>query len=236
MATRMLKDLRHAIRVLSHAKGWTVVVVLSLAVGIGANAAVFTAVNALLLQKLPVQDPDSLVRLKWGGKNDMSNDESDYGNSGRSADGNPIRATFSYPMFQDFRSANQTMTDLAATRPGGVTLTIDGRAETASRLMVTGNYHALLGVVPRIGRTLTPEDDNPASPAVAVLAEGYWRSRFSADPGIIGKVVRINNLPVTIVGVTAEPFSGTQRVSAATLFFDDAAQTRRPNQRRRSRA
>ena len=117
-------------------------------------------------------------------------------------------------MFQDFRSANQTMTDLAATRPGGVTLTIDGRAETARTLMATGNYHAMLGVTPRIGRTLTAEDDNPASPAVAVLAEGYWRSRFSADPGIIGKVFRINNLPVTIVGVTAEPFSGTQRVSA----------------------
>ena len=80
--------------------------------------------------------------------------------------------------------------------------------------MATGNYHALLGVAPRLGRTLTPADDNPASPAVAVLAEGYWRSRFSADPGIIGKVVRINNLPVTIVGVAAEPFSGTQRVSA----------------------
>ena len=210
----MLKDLRHAFRVLTQAKGWTVVVVLSLAVGIGANAAVFTAVNGLLLQKLPVRDPDSLVRLKWGGKNDMSNDQSDYGNSGRSGDGYPFRATFSYPMFEDFRSANQTMTDLAATRPGGVTLTIDGRAETASTLLATGNYHALLGVTARIGRTLAPEDDNPASPAVAVLAEPYWRSRFAADPGIIGKVIRINNLPVTIVGVSAGSFTGTQRVSA----------------------
>ena len=83
----MLKDLRHGIRVLLQARAWTVVVVLTLAVGIGANVAVFTAVNGLLLQKLPVRDPDSLVRLKWGGKNDMSNDQSDYGNSGRSAAG-----------------------------------------------------------------------------------------------------------------------------------------------------
>ena len=78
-APHMLKDLRHGFRVLLQAKGWTAVVVLSLAVGIGANAAVFTAVNGLLLRKLPVTDPDSLVRLRWGGRNDMSNDSSDYG-------------------------------------------------------------------------------------------------------------------------------------------------------------
>jgi predicted permease len=223
----MLNDLRHAIRVLAHAKGWTVVVVLSLAVGIGANAAVFTAVNGLLLQKLPVRDPDSLVRLKWGGQNDMSNDESDYGNSGRGADGQSIRATFSYPMFQDFRSANQTMTDLAGSRPGGAIVTIDGRAERATTLMVSGNYHQLLGVSPRIGRILLPEDDNPAAPAVAVLSDRYWRSRFSSNPGVIGTVVRVNNLPVTIVGVTAESFTGTQLVWAQgssltmPIRFDD---------------
>lgn len=210
----MLRDLRHGVRVLMQAKGWTLVVVLSLAVGIGANATVFTAVNGLLLKKLPVQDPDALVRFKWGGKNDMSNDQSDYGNSGRSADDHPIRATFSYPMFQDFRTANQTMTDLAATRPGGVAVTIDGQSERATTLMASGNYHHLLGVSPRIGRTLLPEDDNPAAPAVAVLSDRYWRSRFSSNPGVIGTVIRVNNLPVTIVGVTAESFTGTQLVSA----------------------
>ncbi len=210
----MLKDIRHAIRVLAQAKGWTAVVVLSLAVGIGANAAVFTAVNGLLLRKLPVQDPDSLVRLKWGGENEMSTDQSDYGNSGRSADGQPIRATFSYPMFLEFRSANQTMTDLAASRPGGVTVTIAEQAEQARSLMVSSNYHQLLGVSARIGRTLLPEDDNPAAPAVAVLSYLYWQTRFSSNPGVIGTVIRVNNLPVTIVGVTAESFTGTQLVSA----------------------
>ncbi len=214
MASLMLRDLRHGVRVLMQAKGWTVVVILSLAVGIGANAAVFTAVNGLLLRKLPVEDPDSLVRLRWGGRNDMSNDQSDYGSSGRWTDGQPLHATFSYPMFQDFRTANQTMTDLAASRPGGVTVTIDGRAETASRLMVSGNYHVLLGVGARIGRTLVPDDDNPGAPAVAVLSDRYWRSRFSSDPGVIGKTIRINNVPVTIVGVTAESFTGTQLASA----------------------
>src|SRR5687768_17009083 len=94
----MLRDLRHGFRVLLQAKGWTAVVVLSLAVGIGAKAAVFTAVDGLLLRKLPVTDPDSLVRLKWGGRNQMVNDSSDYGSSAPGPDGATVRATFSYPM------------------------------------------------------------------------------------------------------------------------------------------
>src|SRR5688572_4023695 len=109
----MLRDLRNGFRVLMQAKGWTAVVVLSLAVGIGANAAVFTAVNELLLRKLPVHDPDLLVRMKWGGKNDMENDTSDYGTNRRGADGEAVRATFSYPMFQHFKAANQSLIDLA---------------------------------------------------------------------------------------------------------------------------
>ena len=210
----MLKDLRHGFRVLMQAKGWTVVVVLSLAVGIGANATVFTAVNGLLLRKLPVQDPDSLVRIKWGGKNDMVNDSNDYGSSPRGADGTPIRATFSYPMFQHFKSANQTMTDLAGSRPTGITVTIDGRAETANALLATGNYHAMLGVTAQIGRTIAPEDDNPAAPAVATLSDRYWRTRFAADPDVLGKTISINKVSAAIVGVTAPSFTGTQHVTA----------------------
>ena len=210
----MLRDLRNGFRVLLQAKGWTAVVVLSLAVGIGANAAVFTAVNGLLLRKLAVQDPDSLVRLRWGGDNDMSNDSSDYGMSAPGPNGEAVHATFSYPMFQHFRSANQTMTDLAASRPSGITVTIDGRAETASALLVTGNYHALLGVATQIGRPLTADDDNFSGPAVATLSDRYWRTRFAADPGVLGKTISINKAPVTIVGVTAPSFTGTQRSTA----------------------
>ncbi len=107
------------------------------------------------------------------------------------------------------------MTDLAATRPsGGMTVSIDGRAETASTLMATGNYHAMLGISPQLGRTLVPDDDNPAAQAVAVLSDRYWRSRFSADPGVLGKTIRINNVPITIVGVTPASFTGTQLVTA----------------------
>ncbi len=151
----MLKDLRHGIRVLLQAKGWTAVVVLSLAVGIGANTAIFTALNGMMLRKLPVRDPDGLVRFRWAGENDMVNNASDYG-SATLPTGERVQATFSYPMFEQLRSANQTLTDLAASRPiGGVTVTIDGRAETASALLTTGNYYEMLGVNARMGRTLT---------------------------------------------------------------------------------
>ena len=109
----MLKDLRHAFRLLFQAKGWTAVVLVSLALGIGANTALFSAVNGLLLKKIPVNDPDSLVRLRWSGQNDMATDSSDYGFSGKDEAGRNLRATFSYPMYQQFVVDNQTMTELA---------------------------------------------------------------------------------------------------------------------------
>src|SRR5262245_30456481 len=125
----MLRDLRHGIRVLLQAKGWTIVVVLTLAIGIGANAALFNVVNAQLLRKLSVHDPDGLVRLRWAGRNDMANDTNDYGINAPTAAGETTHTTFSYPMFQHFRSANKTLVDIAGTRPmGRVTASIDGHS------------------------------------------------------------------------------------------------------------
>ena len=113
----MLKDLRHAVRVLMRAKGWTAVVILSLALGIGANTAIFSGVNALLLTRIPVKDPDTLVRLRYGGRNDMVTSSSDYGYSNRGRDGQNIRTTFSFPMYQQFLADNQTMSELFAFTP-----------------------------------------------------------------------------------------------------------------------
>ena len=98
----MLKDLRHAARMLLRAKGWTAVVIVSLALGIGANMAIFSGVNALLLTQIPVDDPATLVRLRWGGRNDMVNSSSDYGFTLKGKDGQNVRTTFSYPMYQQF--------------------------------------------------------------------------------------------------------------------------------------
>src|SRR5262245_12108717 len=109
----MIQDLRQGLRVLLHSKGWTVVVVLSLALGIGANTAIFSVINGMLLRELPVEKPDELVRLRWSGQNDTVTNSSDYGNS-TSENGEQVRATFSYPMYAQFRKDNRTMTDLFA--------------------------------------------------------------------------------------------------------------------------
>src|SRR5438093_12420868 len=115
----MLRDLRHGVRMLLQAKGWTAVVVISLALGIGANTALFSAINGLLLKKLSVKDPDTLVRLRFAGRNDMATSSSDYGNSSKDAAGLETRATFSYPMYQQFLADNRTMADLFACAPSG---------------------------------------------------------------------------------------------------------------------
>ena len=211
----MLKDLRHAVRVLLHAKGWTIVVVLSLALGIGANTALFSVLNGLLLTEVPVRDPDSLVRLRYVGRNDMVTSSSDYGFSGRGPDGQNIRTTFSYPMYRQFAADNRTMSDLVAGAPfGRVNVVIDGQAELANAFISSGNYFQMLGVPARMGRTLVPDDDQPTAPPVAVISSRYWHTRFTTDPATIGKVVNVNSVPVTIVGILPPEFTGIQQPTA----------------------
>ena len=208
----MLRDLRHAVRMLLNAKGWTAVVVVSLALGIGANTALFSATNALLLRKVIAKDPDTLVRLRWFGKNDMVNSSSDYGFSAKHASGQDVRTTFSYPMFQQFQHDNQTMTDLFACAPAGrVNVVVDGQAEIATSFVSTGNYYQVLGVNARLGRTILPDDDRATASPVVMLSDKYWRTRFGSDPNVVGKVVRINNVAVTIVGVLPPDFTGIQQ-------------------------
>jgi predicted permease len=206
----VLKDLHHAVRMVLRAKGWTAVVVISLALGIGANTALFSAINGLLLTKLPVQDPDTLVRFRYVGRNDMVTSSSGYGFL-KKIDGQDVRASFSYPMFQQFVADNRTMTDLFACAPfGRVSVVVDGQAEIATAFIATGNYYQILGVNARIGRTLLPDDDRATAPPAAVISSKYWHGRFGSDPAAVGKVVRINNVPVTLVGVLSPDFVGVQ--------------------------
>jgi predicted permease len=208
----MIRDLRYALRMLFQAKAWTAVVVLSLALGIGANTALFGAIHGLLLTKLPVKDPDSLVRFRFVGRNDMATDSSGYGFLSNAPDGQPVRATFSYPMFQQFVADNRTLDDLFACAPyGRVNVVVDGHAEIATAFVSTGNYYRVLGVSARPGRTIVPDDDRLTAPAVAMISTRYWHARFGTDPAVVGKTVRINNVPVAIVGVIAPAFTGVQQ-------------------------
>jgi predicted permease len=206
----MFKDLIHAARMLRQSKGWTIVVLLSLALGIGANTALFTAVNGVLLQTVTVPDPGSLVRLKWAGENDMVRGTSEYG-SNQPYNGKRVTATFSYPGYLELRKANKTLTDIAALNPNNrVNVVINGEADLASVATVTGNYFTMLRATPQTGRLLQEDDDRPGAPLVGVVSHAFWRKRFAADPAIAGKIVTVNNLSVTVIGVTPEAFGGVQ--------------------------
>ncbi len=143
-------------------------------------------------------------------------------------------------MYQQFVADNQTMTDLIACAPfGRVNVVVDGQAEIAEAFISSGNYFQMLGVTARIGRTILPEDDIPTAPPVAVISSKYWHSRFGTDPAVVGKAVKVNNVPVTIVGVIV---AAVQRRTAAgrqpaghipAALARPAAQYGRPPQVRR---
>jgi predicted permease len=211
----MLHDLRHAYRMLLRSKGWTIVVLLSLAIGIGFTTALFTAVNGLLLQTVAVRDPHELVVLKWAGQNDMVRSSSDYGFS-LPEDGKSVRSTFSYAIYQQLKSANQTMTGLiAGTSLESFNFASNGSAEFATAFGVSGNYFKVLGVSAAVGRLIEDSDDAPDAESVAVLSYPFWQKRFGADRSIVGATVRLNNVPVTVVGVLPASFIGIQRLAEA---------------------
>ena len=212
--TTLVRDLRLAVRALLGAKAWTLVVLLSLALGIGANTALFTAVNGLLLQTVSVREPQRLVRFNHAGRNDMVRNSNDYGYSGTSGTRN-VRSTFSFPMIEELRAANTTLAGLAAGAPmGKLNILEGGDAQLATAYQATGNYFSVIGVSAVLGRVFGEADDRPSAPPVAVISHAYWSKRFAGQPSAIGRVVSINGQMVTIVGVTPADFTGIERLGA----------------------
>ena len=212
----MLHDLKHAYRMLMQSKGWTLVVLLSLAIGIGATTALFTAVNGLLLQTIAVREPQAIAVLKWTGENDMVRSSSDYGFS-QLHNGKRVRSTFSHATFRELQAANQTMSELVA----GASLesfnfASNGTSEIATAFGVSGNYFKALGVSAAVGRTIEASDERPDAEPVAVISHGFWQRRFAGDASIVGKTVRLNNTTVTIVGVLPASYIGIQRMADTT--------------------
>ncbi len=197
----MLRDLKYALRMLAKAPVFTVIVVLTLALGIGANTAIFTLVNAVLLKQLPVERPDELVIL--------GNPERAHGWSS----GSPRIDIFSHPLYRELQRRNDVLTDLAAAKPvGPVTLQTDGQpvdAKPISGVIATGNYFTLLGVQPLLGHAFTREETQQVSGSpVAVLGYNFWQRRFRADPRIVGASLRLNGFPFTVIGVLPPGFRG----------------------------
>lgn len=187
------QDLRYAMRMLAKNPAFTAAAVLTLALGIGLNAATFSAVNGILLRPLPgARDPDRLVQLyrKWPGL--------DYGSN-------------SIPHFQDLRDrSGDVFSDVAAWGFAPMSLSADGRSERTMGIMVSAGFFQTYGVTPALGRAFIPgeEDRGPGAHPVAVLGHGFWRDRFGADPSVVGRTLVLNGHPFQVVGVAPESFDG----------------------------
>jgi putative ABC transport system permease protein len=196
----LLQDIRYALRQLRKSPGFTITVVLTLALGIGANAAIFTLFDQVLLRMLPVARPKELVRLEWSGG--FSGSMSSFGGMFPGHIG-----YFSYPMYKDLRDQNQVFQSILASDETQVGISWHNQAESKSAEVVTGNYFQLLGLSPAAGRLFTTQDDAAKNAnAVVVLSYDYWRTHFGASQEIIGQTILINGHSFTVIGVSPQHF------------------------------
>jgi len=203
----LFKDIRYGLRGLLKRKAFAAIAVLTLALGIGANTAIFTLVNAVMLKSLPVQKPEELVLF------------SDATGEGTSLEDSPRTGQwerFSYASYEYFRDHNQSFQDIVALRSGESPLSVrqtDAQANAAVRArghLVTGNYFSVLGVRAMRGRVLTPEDDKPGAAPATVISHSYWEKELNSDPSVVGKSLIINGTNFTVVGVTPPEFFGVR--------------------------
>ena len=208
------QDVKYGARMLLANRVFTAVAVLSLALGIGANTAIFSLVNAVLLKTLPVKQPDQLVLMKWqSGQNIVAGSINGWFNM----DGGKRSSTsFSYPTFKYIRDNNSVLSDaIAFAELEQLSVGINDQAEIASGQIVSGTYYTALGVDPILGRMLTPQDDVAGASPVAVISYAYWERRFGRDPATVGKIINLNRIPFTIIGVTPARFLGTLDVQTS---------------------
>ncbi len=198
----MLSDLRHAFRQLAKSPGFTVVALLTLALGIGANAALFSIMDRLLYRPLPVPDPERLAVL-----------------AGVSADGRYFPSDFNYPLFGDYQRGNTVFENLSATALMPVGVGTNSGTERRQALLVSGNYFSMLQVEPALGRTFAPNEGVAIDDAaVVVLGHALWQTQFGADPHVIGQTVMLNGHGFTVIGVAPREFTGTTRGQTPALY------------------
>jgi len=192
----MRNDLRYGLRTLRRSPVFTVVAVVSLALGIGANTAIFSLLNQVIFRMLPVREPERLVVLHTEGQREgWSSSDND-------------EAVFSYPMYKNLRGRNQVFDGVIARATEQVTITYGGESEHSSAELVSGNFFETLGVRPALGRLFAPDDDAPGARPVIVLPYRYWKRRFAANPGIVGQTLNLNQHPMTVIGVAPAGFQG----------------------------
>src|SRR5688572_14517539 len=199
----MLQDLKHALRTLLKSPVFTTVAVLTLTLGIGANTAIFSLMNAVLLRTLPLHAPEQLYYIAHGTPEQNS-------------------TSSNYPFFERMRSRSDVFAGVTTYSTSTFRISSKEGAERVSGQFVSGNYHALLGVPMALGRGFASEDDRAAGRSpFAVISDAYWASRFGRSPDVLGKVLIVDGYPVSIVGVTAAAFDGLVpgRIAHVTLPF-----------------
>jgi len=205
----LLQDIRFGLRTLGKNPGFTLVAILTLALGIGANAAIFSLTDQVLLRLLPVERPRELVVLSSPGVG--------HGRIWSDIEGGP---SFSYPMYKDLRDRNEVFTGLLARYHLQVNVAGEGQSQLAEGELVTGNYFEVLGVRPFLGRVLTVQDETaPGANPVTVLSYGYWTRHFGSDPNILNKQLAVNGNSLTVVGVARPGFAGIQVGQIPDLFI-----------------
>ncbi|HEX8027792.1 MAG TPA: ABC transporter permease [Vicinamibacterales bacterium] len=205
-----MPNFRLALRTLFKSPFITLVAILSLALGIGANSAIFSLFDQMLLRPLPVPHPEELVNFKTPGPKPGSN------SCGQAGGCDEI---FSYPMFRDLEKAQTSFTGIAAHRTFGGSVGYQGTSLSADGLLVSGSYFPVLGLTPALGRLFTAEDDKTiGSHFLVVLSHDYWRTRFALNPGILNETLLINGQAMTVIGVAPRGFEGTTLGSNADIF------------------
>jgi predicted permease len=210
----ILHEVRLGLRQMRKAPGFAIVAVLTLALGIGANTAVFTLLDQALLRRLPVSHPEQLVRLRFAGASpghveSYGGDDKDY---------------FSYPMYRDLRDKNNVFDGMLASDQCQAGVQWNNAPDLATCETVSGNYFQVLGVQPAIGRVILPSDDVPNSSPVVVLSFNYWKTRFGADPRVVNQTLLINAQPFTIIGVADPGFHSVVAGQTPKIFVPIMAQ------------
>jgi len=213
-----MSDWRYALRTLRRTPGFAIVAVLSLSLGIGANAAIYSVIRLVLLDPLPVQAPDELVAAGWssgtGSTRGILNINSTSYRDDRS--GRSYGSNFSYALYRALRDAGGPAVFGFSYAASDASVSLGGQPFVASSLLVSGNFFSTLGVPTALGRPLGEADDHPDAAPVAVLTDSCWRRQFGGDPGVLGRTIRVNGGAFTIVGITRPGFYG---VSKGGPFF-----------------
>jgi len=221
-AESLRQDLRFGFRLLTKSPGFTALAVTTLALGIGANTAIFSLIDAVMLRWLPVRDPSQLVVLRWTAHEEpRRNGISSFGDcSDEGSRANSSGCSFPYQVFEKIRSKKNVFSGVTAfAGPAALVLSSNGAARLASGEVVSGDYFSTLGVKAVVGRTLGTEDDSLSASPTVVLSFPFWQSAFGGDRSVVGRTIALNGTPFTIVGIADPNFTSLSPGKTQDLFL-----------------